>query len=147
MSTTDQQRHGSVGVDLLSGWQTRATAIVAAIVINVIILTIGRLVVGEFPVATVSNEDQTIGYGLVIGVTALNGLAAWALLVILERKTSRATAIWTAIAGVVFVLSLFGPLDSGVDTESKVVLTLLHVGAAAAIVPLMRRSSVTRNAA
>ena len=119
----------------------QAAVVVAAIHINAIILTTGRLVTGEFPVATVRSDDQTIGYGQVIGMTAVSGLIAWGLLELLERTVSRAIAIWTVIAGIVFVLSLLGPLDCGVTTSSKVVLALQHIGAVVTIVPLMRRSS------
>lgn len=122
----------------------RAAAIALAIVANVIILTVGRLVNGEFPQATVGDDDQTIGFVPVILVTLLAGLVAWGLLALLERTSSRAATIWTAIAVVIFVLSLFGSLGSGVDTSSKIVLTCLHIGAAATIIPLMRASATTR---
>lgn len=127
-----------------SAWRLRATALIAAIVANVAILVVGRIVNGEFPIATVGDDDQSIGFAQVIVVTVLVGLVAWGLLALLERRTPRATAIWTAIAVIVFVLSLLGPLGSGVNTSSKVVLACLHVGAAATIIPLMRRSVAIR---
>jgi hypothetical protein len=80
----------------------------------------------------------------VIVVTLLVGLVAWGLLSLLERMTPRAAAIWTAIAVIVFALSLFGPLGSGVNASSKVVLACMHVGAAAPIIPMMRRSATMR---
>jgi hypothetical protein len=98
---------------------------------------------GEFPLATVGSDDQTIGFAQVIVVTLLVGGIAWGLLALLERMTSRAAAIWTAIAIIVFVLSLLGPLGSGLDTSSKIVLACMHVGSAAPIIPLMRRSAAT----
>lgn len=121
-------------------WQTRALAVVAAIVVNVVILAVGRLITGDYPVATTGGDDQSIGFAMVIFVTAIAGLVAWGLLVLLERSTSRAATIWTAIAIIVFVLSLFGPI-AGDGTASKVVLACLHVGAAATIIPLMRSSA------
>ncbi|HYI13796.1 MAG TPA: DUF6069 family protein [Thermomicrobiales bacterium] len=144
MNAMNKRSWGAIDTTQLSNWQTRALAVAAAVVINVVILTIGRLVNGEFPVATVGSDDQTIGYVQVVGVTAVNGLVAWGLLALLERTTSRATTIWTAIAGIMFVLSMLGPIDGGVNTSSKIVLVLLHVGAAATIIPLMRSSSASR---
>lgn len=140
MNTSIKQISGRIDATLRSTWQMRAMTIVDAIVVNVIILIVGRVVNGEFPIATVGSDDQTIGFAQVIVVTVLVGLVAWGSLALLERMTSRAKAVWTAIALIVFVLSLLGPLGSGVNTSSKVVLACMHVGAAATIIPLMRRS-------
>jgi hypothetical protein len=125
----------------LSARQMRALGIAAATVANVVILTIGRAVAGEFPNVTQGGNDQTVGFAQVVVVTALAGLVAWGLLALLQRWTSRATAIWTAIAVVAFAVSLLGPLGSGVGASSKVVLACMHVAAAATLFPLMRRSA------
>lgn len=119
----------------------RAMAIVDAIIVNVLILVVARVATGDFPVATVGDDDQTIGFAQVILVTALVGLVAWAILALLERVTARAAMIWTAVAVAVLLLSMLGPLGSGVDTSSKIALALMHVGAAATIIPLMLRST------
>jgi len=119
-------------------WQRRALAIVAALVVNAVLLFAGRLVIGESPVATVDGDEQTIGIALVAIVTTLVGLVAWGLLAVLERTTSRPALIWTAIAFIVLAVSMLGPIDGAVDTESAIVLALLHIGAAATIIPMMR---------
>ncbi len=118
-------------------------AIEAALAINVVILTLARLANGEFPVANTGGDDQTVGYVAVIAMTLLVGLAAWGLLAVLERTTSQPRTIWTAIAVACFLLSMLGALG-GVDTASKVVLAALHIGAAIAIIPIMRRSASPR---
>lgn len=141
MSTSISQLPGRIDAALDAPWKMRAMAIVDAIVLNVIILLAARVITGDWPVATVGDDEQTIGIAQVIVVTALAGLVAWGLLALLERVTANAKTIWTAIAVVVFLLSLFGPFGSGVGTSSKVVLALMHVGAAATIIPLMRRST------
>lgn len=144
MSTSISNIPKRIDSALKSPWQIRAMAVVDAVIVNVIILIIGRLVIGEFPSATVGDDDQTIGFALVILVTLLAGLVAWGLLALLERTTSRAKTVWTVIAVIVFLLSLTGPLGSGVNTSSKVILALMHTGAAATIIPLMRRSVFPR---
>ncbi len=123
-------------------WQRREVAIVAAVVVNLIILGIGRLAKGELPVAKINGDPQTINVAMVIGVTALVGIIAWGLLAILERMMphARARTIWTVVALVVFLLSLLGPLGSAENTSSKIVLACMHIGAAATIIPLLRRS-------
>lgn len=115
-------------------------AIEAALVINVVILTLARLANGEFPVANTGSDDQTVGYVAVIAMTLLAGFIAWGLLAVLKRTTANARTIWTAIAVAVFLASMLGAL-SGVDTASKMVLALLHIGAAIAIIPMMRASA------
>jgi hypothetical protein len=132
-------------IDVLTGQQIREMAIVAAIVVNVIILVVGRLATGEFPVAKDGEGERTVGFGQVILMTGVSGLIAWGLLAVLERATSRAKTIWTVIAVTAFLLSIVGPLDGGVDTASKIALVLMHVGAAATIIPLMRRTVATRS--
>lgn len=144
MPTSVKRIPGQIGAALRLPWQIRTMAIVDAIVLNVVILIVARVVNGEYPMATVGDDDQTIKFAQVIVVTALIGLVAWGLLALMERTTARAKAIWTAIAIVVFVLSLLGPLGSGVNTSSKVVLACMHIGAAVTITPLMRRSVPTQ---
>jgi hypothetical protein len=127
-------------------WQMRALAIAMAVIANVVILTVARVVNGEFPVATVGDDEQSIEFSQVIVVTILVGLAAWGLLVLLERTTSRAVTIWLAIATAFFLISLLGPFTSGENTSSKVVLALMHLGAFTTIAPMMWRSATLRSA-
>jgi hypothetical protein len=124
-------------------WRLRA--IEAALAITLLILLASRLVTGDFPLVTVSREQRSIGVFETIVATAVVSLAAWALLALLERFTMRATTIWLTVAIVVLLLSLSGPISQGVDTESTLVLLALHVGAAAAIIPLMWASSGGRS--
>ena len=144
MNASIKRIPGQFGAARWSARQMRALAIGAAIVANVAILIVGWLAMGDFPTVTQGGDDQTVGFAQVVVTTALAGLVAWGSLALLERMTSRATAIWTAIAVVVFVLSLTGPLGSGVDASSKAVLASMHVAAAATLIPLMRRSAATR---
>lgn len=80
-----------------------------------------------------------------ICVTLVTGFAAWGLLALLEQMASRSVAIWTTIAFIYLIWSLQGPIRGGVDTESKVILTAMHIGAAVTIIPLMRKSAGARD--
>jgi hypothetical protein len=144
MNASIERFSTSVNTARWSARQVRALAIAAAIVANVVILIVGWLAMGDFPTVTQGGDDQTVGLAQVVVMTGLSGLVAWGVLALLERTTSRATAIWTAIAVVVFVLSLAGPLGNGVDASSKAVLASMHLATAATLIPLMRRSAVTR---
>jgi hypothetical protein len=126
--------------------QLRPLAIAMALIVNIVILAIARIATGDYPVAKVGDDVQTIGLMPVIWVTLLAGLVAWGLLVLLERTTARAATIWLGSATVFFLLSLFGPLGQGDNTSSKVVLALMHIGAFITIVPAMWRSATSRRA-
>jgi hypothetical protein len=120
-------------------WQRLILAVVAALVVNVIILAIARAINGGYPVAMLGGNDQTIGFAQVIVVTLLVGTAASSLLMRMQLwMPNSAKTAWTTIALIVFAISLLGPLTGGADTASKIILTCLHIGAAATIIPLMR---------
>lgn len=79
--------------------------------------------------------------GAVVASSLGAALAAWALLAVLERHTSRARAVWTAVALGVLAASLVPPVTAGVGPASKAALALMHVAVAAALIPLLRRTS------
>lgn len=132
-----------------AAWYTgrmRPLAIAAALVVNIVILAVGRVATGDLPVAKMGDDAQTIGLMPVIWVTLIAGLVAWGVLALLERTTARAATIWLGLATVFFLISLIGPLGQGDNTSSKVVLALMHVGAFISIVPAMWRSATSRRA-
>nr|QBF51789.1 hypothetical protein [Streptomyces caniferus] len=87
---------------------------------------------------------QHIGPATVVVAGLVAGLAAWALLALLERLTPRARRVWTVLAVVVLALSLIAPLQSGVTTAVKVTLLCMHLVAAAVLVPALARTAVRR---
>ena len=74
-------------------------------------------------------------------VSVLVGLAGWGLLAVLEHFTTRPRGIWIAIAVIVLLLSLSGPLSAGETVGSKVALTAMHLVAALILIPLFARSA------
>ena len=105
MSTSISQVPSRIDAALDAPWKVRAMAIVDAIVLNVVILLGARLVTGDWPVATIGDDERTIGFAPVIVVTLVAGLVAWGLLALLERVTASAKTVWTAVAVAVFLLS------------------------------------------
>ena len=69
------------------------------------------------------------------GTTSVVGLAGWALLALLERFVRRPARVWTVIALTVLVLSLAGPLGSGVGATTKIALVGLHLTVGLVLVP------------
>jgi hypothetical protein len=83
---------------------------------------------------------RTVGPGSVVAAAAVAGVLGWALLALLVRTVARAEAVWRAVAVVVLLLSLGGPVAMGVGTASVVVLLALHVVVALVLVPLLPRA-------
>jgi len=78
-----------------------------------------------------------VGPGSVLAAAVLAGLLGWALLALLVRSVPRAGAVWRAVAVVVLLLSLGGPVAMGVGTASVVVLLSLHAVVAAVLITLL----------
>jgi len=84
---------------------------------------------------------ESVGIDFVVGASLIGSLAGWALLVVLERRTSQARTIWTAIAVLALLASFSLPLFAGVSTSTQVTLAVMHVAVAAVLIPAMRRGS------
>jgi lysylphosphatidylglycerol synthetase-like protein (DUF2156 family) len=81
---------------------------------------------------------QELGPGTVVITSLLGGLAGWALLAVLERFGRRPRRTWTAIAVVVLVLSLAGPLGNGVHTATTIALAGMHLAVGVVLIPVLR---------
>jgi len=97
-------------------------------------------VLGVHLMTRFGNQDaQTVGLGLVLTAALVGSLAGLGLLVVLEKVTSRAVTIWTAVAVVVLLASLTLPLVAGTTTPAKVALALMHVAVASVLIATFRR--------
>ncbi|GII76620.1 hypothetical protein Sru01_16020 [Sphaerisporangium rufum] len=79
-----------------------------------------------------------VGPAAVAGVALAAGLAGWAALAILDRTAPRrARTVWTALAGIVLVLSLAGPVTAAATPAAMVVLLALHLAVGAVLIFLL----------
>ncbi|NMO52076.1 hypothetical protein HH310_12815 [Actinoplanes sp. TBRC 11911] len=85
-------------------------------------------------------ETQPIGPVSVAATTLIVGFLAWALLALLERRAQHPARTWRIIALAVFVVSLAGPLGSGADLSSKLILTGMHMLIALILIPNLPKS-------
>jgi hypothetical protein len=85
---------------------------------------------------TVRQGDATqhIGPVVVAAAALVAGLAAWGLLALLERTVRRPARTFRIVALIVLVLSLAGPLGSGVGISSRLVLLGMHLTVGAALI-------------
>ncbi|CAN5159147.1 hypothetical protein BH20ACT5_BH20ACT5_01860 [soil metagenome] len=124
----------------------RFTAVVAAVLTNAMIWLIAVPVVGlELLVSQPGDRPpMLVGLPAVIATSLVAGLAGWALLGLLERRTRRAGAIWTTVAVIVLLLS-FAPLLLGADTAAttRVALGSMHLTAGAILIGGLPQRSAT----
>ncbi len=124
----------------------RLSAVLLAVVATLAVWAIATVGFGldlRAPAFGTASENPEIGAGTVAFTTAVAGLAAWAVLALAERLLgTRARPTWTAIALIALLVSFGGPLSgTGVTDENRLVLALMHVVAAALLIPLLYRSA------
>lgn len=124
--------------------RTRTLAVLAATAATFTVWTIADPLAGVDLIADTGSGPTTVTPIAVVLMTLVAGLAAWALLAVLERLTPRAATIWTWIAGAVLLISLLGPVGSAVGAGSTVTLVVMHLVTGAILIPLMARSSRER---
>ena len=120
--------------------RTRALGVVGATLAAVVVWTLAVPILGVHLITRFGNADaQDVGIGLVITGSLIGSLAGLGLLVVLERISSRAMAIWTVVAIGVLVVSLSLPLVAGTTTPTKATLALMHVAVAIVLIATLRR--------
>ncbi|WP_119098723.1 DUF6069 family protein [Streptomyces sporangiiformans] len=126
---------------------TRSLAVVAGAAAALLAwLVTAKLAGTPLDVRTGSGEAvQSVGVAAVVVAAVTAGLGGWASLAVLERLVpARARAVWTALAVVVLVLSLAGPLDQGTTTGAKAGLVGLHLVTGMVLVPALARTAARR---
>ncbi|MFJ3904248.1 DUF6069 family protein [Streptomyces sp. NPDC090025] len=132
--------------------RVRALAVVAAVVVDALIWLLAHSAF-DIDLRTPDGPGSTTSTPLpfpavVIGVAVI-GLLGWGLLALLEKfAAGRARAIWTVVAVVILVLSLFAPVfGAGLTAGNKITLVLFHLVVGAILVPAFRRTSTSTTTA
>ncbi|WP_406278156.1 DUF6069 family protein [Embleya sp. NBC_00896] len=84
---------------------------------------------------------MTIGLPLVLAFAAGAAAFGWAVLALLEHRTTRARTAWTVLAATVLAVSLVPLLSADAAAGAKAALALMHVAVAAVLIPALRRGS------
>jgi len=87
---------------------------------------------------------QAVGPATVLTASLLASLAAWGLLALLERVTSRARTTWATIEMGSLLLSLAAPLLAGTSPAVTVTLVLMHLCVGSVLIAAMPRTTVPR---
>lgn len=118
-------------------------AVVAATVLAALLLwTVLAPLAGVDLAARQGDSITKIGAVSVAVASAVAALAAWGLLVLLERQQGgQAKRIWTLVALIGGLVSLSGPMVNGVGTDGKLGLAAFHLVVAAVLIPGLRRTA------
>jgi hypothetical protein len=121
----------------------RLTAVIAAAAAAAGVWTVAGPLAGVQLMARVSAHGpaQQIGPASVVIMSLLAGLAAWALLALLERHASHPRRAWTAVAATVLAISLAGPLTAGRGIATVAALCGMHLAVGAVLILAMRRTA------
>ena len=112
----------------------RAITIVAATAGALLLWTVDGPWAGLDLAVRQGDTTRHIGPAAVALTALVAGLAAWGLLTLLERTGRRPVRTYRIIASIVLILSLAGPLGSGVGTSSRLVLLAMHLTVGAALI-------------
>lgn len=112
----------------------RAITVVAAVASALLLWTVDGPWAGLDLAVRQGDTTQHIGPAAVALTALVAGLAAWGLLALLERTVRRPVRTYRIIASIVLLLSLAGPLGSGVGTSSRLVLLAMHVTVGTALI-------------
>lgn len=123
--------------------RARGLAVVGAVLAAAAVWVVAVVLLGVGLTASTGGSSQEVGLIAVVGASLLACLVGWGLLAVLERFTRRAALVWTAVAVVVVLVSMLGPLTSGAGAAGTAVFVLLHLVPAVVLVPVMRRTSPT----
>lgn len=123
----------------------RALGVAGVVLAPAIVWIVGVPVLGvDLRVTTDPGAGlQPVGLLAVVVVALVVSLLGWTVLALLERRTRRARAAWTATA-VSVLLSLAGPLIGGVTPAATLTLIAAHIALAAVLITALRATSPTR---
>ena len=128
----------------------RATTVATATITSVAGWLIARFALGieiSSPAFGPEQPSAAIGVGRVALTALIVSGAGWALLAGLERLTDRARTVWTAIAGLVLLISLGGPFGGdGITTANRVALLVMHLAVGFTLIPGLYRSAAPSQA-
>jgi len=119
----------------------RAVGVAGAVVAALAVWVVGDPLLGNDLVVQQGGEAMNVGAGPVVLFALASSLLGWAFLEALERFTTRAGLIWTAVALLVLAASFVPLLSADASDSTKVVLGLAHLAVAAVLIPVFWRST------
>ncbi|NYH55267.1 lysylphosphatidylglycerol synthetase-like protein (DUF2156 family) [Nocardiopsis arvandica] len=123
MTTTDSAAPGTSSRPTAWRALTVAAAVLAPLALWALAVPLAGVELTAFP----GGRPRGVGPVAVAVAGLVFGLAAWALLMVLERTVRSPGRVWSVVAYIVLVLSLAGPVTSGAAPVVVLVLAGMHV--------------------
>jgi Family of unknown function (DUF6069) len=105
-----------------------------AIIANVIIFFIGKSGAPTQVIQKTGEAPVDLALGNVVGASLVSTVIGGIVYLIVTKVRANSFTLWSSIAGIVAVLSIFGPLNMKIDTASKVALACMHIATGAAAI-------------
>jgi uncharacterized protein DUF6069 len=138
--TTTLDELGRPAATLRSVRRARALTGVAAAGASTALWLAAHLLDVPLTVTLQGQSPMKIGIGVVLATALTASLAGWGSLALLERLTTRARTIWTALATLALIASLAAPAFADASASTRTTLVLMHVTVAAVLIPGLRRT-------
>jgi predicted permease len=119
----------------------RMLVVAAGAVASIAVWVPTGIIGGILPTVLLNGNEQVVRLYAIVVSSLVAGLAAWALLALLERKAKRPRRTWLLIATATLAVSLVSPLASAIDTETRVVLCAMHLIVGAVLIFGLGRSA------
>jgi len=118
----------------------RLGAVVGSVAASVLVWVIASLVGADLRVVSPVAGTMTIDAALVIATSLPLAVAAWGVLVLVERRSARPRTVWTVVSVSVLALSLPPLAFLEATIATKGVLALMHLATGLVLVLAFRRS-------
>ncbi|MFT4220876.1 MAG: DUF6069 family protein [Microbacterium sp.] len=119
---------------------TRIAVVVAGALAASIVWALALLAGGIQVPLTGAPADLPLWQAALVALAV--GLAGWGLLALLEWRLARPCRIWAAVATLVVLLSLSGPLlTPQIEAGDRMWLLAMHLALGAAYIPAMARTA------
>jgi hypothetical protein len=139
---TTATEHQSARPVVFSVRRARGLAVGGAVLATSLIYIVAHALGTDFKL---TDPGKTEAHALIlpeiIVFTIVFSLLGWGALALLERYTRRAKTIWTALAITVLVLSFVPLAIEQATSDTKIMLSLIHLAVAVTLVPVLRRSA------
>jgi hypothetical protein len=128
-----------------SAAKARALTVAAGVVAATAVWIVADPLAGVALDVKSGSKTQHVALPVAIFVSLLAGLAAWGVTTLLSRRSSgNPRTTWLIAGSIVLLVSLTGPLGSGIGTATKVSLVCEHLAVAAVLIPGMARTMAPR---
>src|SRR6266571_5380326 len=119
----------------------RASSVAVAVVSTSVIYLAASAAAVDFRL-TDPGAAQALRLNLaaIVSVTLLFGVLGWAALAVVERRSRRARAVWSTLAGAVLLLSYVPIAIEQATPATKATLAIIHTTVALALLPMLRHS-------